>query len=97
MNLRRLLPVLVGLPLVAAACSGGPGSEEDLVNSLTRDDSFTQGEAECIAETIFGEYGENEEALNIISGASSFDEITGADGVEGFEEFFDNTVSGCTI
>ncbi len=95
MNARRLLPLLLGLPLLLAACGGGPGSEEDLVNALTRDDSFSQDEATCIARAIFLEYGADEDALSIISGATSFEEITGVDGVDGFEEYFDRTVSQC--
>lgn len=96
MNPRRLLPSLLGLTLLVAACSSGPGSREDLVAALTRDDTFTTAEASCIADAVFAEYGEDEEALSIISGAASYEEITGTDGVQGFEQFFDNAISACT-
>lgn len=96
MNARRLLPSLLGLALIASACSSGPGSEEDLVTALTRDDTFSTDEAECIASAVFDEYGADEDALSIISGAESYEAITGADGVDGFDAFFGNAVAACT-
>ena len=83
---------VLGLP----ACSGGPGDRDDLVLALTRDDTFSTAEATCIADAVFSEYGADEEALDLISGADSYDEITGTDGVAGFDEFFTNTVSACS-
>ncbi|MEL7157524.1 MAG: hypothetical protein AAFN30_13095 [Actinomycetota bacterium] len=96
MNLRRLLPSLIGLALVASACSSGPGSREDLVTALTRDDTFSSAEASCIADAVFAEYGDDEDALTIISRAGSYEEITGTDGVEGFDQFFSNAIAACT-
>jgi hypothetical protein len=82
--------------LALSACSGGPGSEEDLVTALTRNDTFSEAEAECIANAVFEEYGDNEDALGLISGASSYDDLTGSEGVEGFGEAFDRIVETCT-
>ena len=93
---KRLLFGVVFAALSLSAC-GGPGNEEDLVAALTRDDTFTVDQAQCIAELIFIEYGEDEEALGKISGVANYDELTGTDGVDGFDEFFSNTVKGCTL
>jgi hypothetical protein len=95
--------VAVGLLVMAlglSACSQdtGPGSESDLIDALTRDGTFEQDEAECIAETVFNEYGEDEDALQRITRTDDYDTLTGdgEDAVEGFGEFFDNTISFCT-
>ena len=90
-----LVALLVALP----ACSqdSGPGSEQDLVDALTRDDTFTQAEAECIANAVFTEYGTDEEALQRITRTDDYETLTG-DGegsVEGFGEVFDNAISAC--
>ena len=66
------------------------------MTSLTRDDTFTTAEAECIAGVVFDEYGENEEALAAISGAVDYAELASSDVAEGFDQFFRNTVAGCT-
>lgn len=87
---------LGALALGLVACTGGPGSEEDLVNALTRDRTFTRGEATCIAENVFAEYGDDEEALGKISGADDYEDLSGTEGVPGFAEFFENVVAGCT-
>jgi hypothetical protein len=94
----RSTKMLLGLAIGAlslSACSSGPGSEEDLVAALMRDDTFTQGEAECIAENVFLEYGEDEDALAKISGAASYEDLTGTEGVPGFDEAFSNILAGC--
>ena len=86
--------VVLGL----TACGDGPGSEEDLVNALTRDATFSQEEAECISARIFDEYGEDEEALGLISGTGDYEVLTG-DGegsVEGFDVFFSTAVAECS-
>jgi hypothetical protein len=96
----RSLLAVAGLALgtlALSACSSGPGSEEDLIAALTRDDSFTQAQAECIAERVFDQYGEDEEALGLISGAGSYEDLTGTEGVPGFDEFFTTTISVCTF
>lgn len=92
---KHLLLGLVATVLGLSACTGGPGDRDDLVSALTRDDSFSTAEAACIADAVFAEYGEDEDAIDKISGASSFDELTGTEGVAGFDEFFDNTISAC--
>jgi hypothetical protein len=66
------------------------------VLALTHNDTFTTAEAECIAAAVFDEYGEDEDAISLISGASSFDELTSAEGVPGFDDFFRRAVSACT-
>ena len=93
---KRLLIALAATVLGVAACTGGPGDREDLVSALTRDDTFSTPEAECIADAVFAEYGQDEDALGRISGASTFEELNGPDGVPGFAEFFDNTVAACS-
>ncbi|MEM7337771.1 MAG: hypothetical protein AAF467_03925 [Actinomycetota bacterium] len=95
MSMRRLLIPLVALSFVAAACTGGPGSRDDLVAALTRDETFTTEEAQCIANAVFDRYSDDEDVLGQISGAVSYEELTGTSGVEGFEEFFENTVTAC--
>jgi hypothetical protein len=79
-----------------SACTGGPGDEEDLVAALTRDDTFSDGEARCIANAVFEEYGDDEDALGRISGAASYEDLTSSDGVEGFAETFEQFVRTCT-
>jgi hypothetical protein len=86
------LTLIVGL----TACSDGPGNEEDLVKALIHNDTFTTAEAECISSAVFAEYGEDEEALSAISGATSYEELNSAEGVPGFDEFFRRAVSACT-
>lgn len=93
---KRLLLGLVATVLGVSACTGGPGDRDDLVAALTRDDTFAVAEAECIADAVFAEYGADEDALGRISGAVSYDELTGTEGVAGFDEFFSNTVSACS-
>ncbi len=81
---------------VLAGCTSGPGSEADFVEVLTRDDAFTETQAECLADAVFDEYGTDEDALGKISGATSYDFLLGEDGVEGFDEFLTAQVSDCT-
>jgi hypothetical protein len=89
---------LLGLTVMAAlpACGGGPGSEEDLVAALTRNEAFTEAQATCIAAAVFAEYGDDEEALGKISGTADFADLTGPEGVDGFEETFEQIVEVCT-
>lgn len=92
---KRLLLGLAATVLGLTACTGGPGDRDDLVAALTRDDTFTTAEATCIADAVFAEYGMDDDALGKISGVGSYEELTGTDGVEGFDDFFSNTVSAC--
>jgi len=95
---RRFLASALGavtLALSLSACTGGPGSEEDLVAALTRAETFSEDEAQCIAKAVFAEYGEDDDALKLISAAATFEELVGTEGVEGFKQTFDNALSGC--
>ncbi|MDH4278507.1 MAG: hypothetical protein OEW83_10545 [Acidimicrobiia bacterium] len=91
-----LSAVVVAFALLATGCTGGPGDRDDFVDVLTRDDNFAVNEAECIADAVFDRYGEDGNALQKISAAETYDYLTGEDGVEGFGEFFDATVTDCT-
>lgn len=94
----RAARALAGLSVVgvlAAACSSGPGSREDFIEVLTRDGSLTTEEATCISDAVFDEYEADEDALQKISGAPSFEYLRGEEGVPGFAEFFEETVEGC--
>lgn len=93
----RAVGVALALSLSLAACGGrGPGDQEDLVSALTREGGFDQAQAECIAAAVFDKYGADEDALKKISGTGDYAALTGDGGVEGFGEFFDNTVDACT-
>ena len=92
----RLAIAAVVLTFVLSACTDGPGDENDLVNALTNGDAFTTAEAECIAAAVFDEYGENEDAIGLISGTSNYEELSSTDGVPGFDDFFRLAVSACT-
>ncbi len=92
----RLAPILlVGAALLATACGGGPGSRDDFIDVLTRDDNLTTEEATCITDAVFDRYEDDEDALGAISAAPSFDFLDGEDGVPGFTEFYEETVAGC--
>ena len=91
-----LLASVFALALLVTGCTGGPGDQDDFVDVLTLNDNFTEAEATCIAEAVFDEYGEDGDALSIISGAESYEFLLGEDGVEGFDDFFTGTVSSCT-
>lgn len=96
LRFRRFAAVLIALPLPLAACGDGPGTEEDLVNALTREDTFTTDEARCIAGAVFDQYGADEQAIGRISAASDFATLSGENGVEGFAESYDRILSACT-
>lgn len=53
--------------LFLGACSTGPGDQADLEETLLLSDALTEEQASCFAEGIFGEYGENDEAIGLIS------------------------------
>ena len=91
-----LASLVLALALVATGCTGGPGDRDDFIEVLTRDDNFNETEATCIADAVFDEYEEDGDALGKISGAESYEYLTGEDGVEGFDEFFTEVVSDCT-
>lgn len=60
--------------VLLGACSSGPGDQNDLEQALLLSDGFTQEQAECFAEGLFDEYGDNDQALSLIS-SESFDEL----------------------
>ena len=95
----RRLPAAAGallaLGLLAASCSSGPGSKEDFVDVLSRDDLMTTEEATCIADQVFDRYGDDEEALDKLSAAPDFEYLSGAEGIDGFSEFYDQVVQSC--
>lgn len=93
---RRVAVGFVALALLLTGCTGGPGDREDFVDVLTRDDNFAANEANCIADAVFDRYGEDGDALQKISAAESYEWLTGPDGVAGFDEFFESTVTDCT-
>ena len=82
--------------MLAAACGGGTGTRADLISVLARDGAFTEGQATCVADEVFAEYGDNDDVLGTLSAAESFDVIESPeDGVPGFGEFFTAAVQGC--
>lgn len=87
---------LVGSILLLSGCTGGPGNREDFIEVLRLDDAFNQSEASCIADAVFDEYGDDNDALGKISGAESYEWLIGEDGVEGFDQFFPGVVADCT-
>lgn len=87
---------LVGSILLLAGCTGGPGNREDFIEVLRLDDAFNESEASCIADAVFDEYGDDNDALGKISGAESYEWLIGEDGVEGFDQFFPGVVADCT-
>lgn len=95
--LRRLVAAGAGLVavVVLAGCSTGPGTQEEFVEVLTREGAFGAGEADCIAQAVFDEYGDDDDALGKISAAPDFAYFDTAEGIPGFSEFFDRTVQGC--
>ena len=96
---RRRLRVLFGLlalALVAAGCSSGPGSQQELEEILTTGGSISESDASCIADSVFEEYSEDDDALSAISAAPDFEFLSSEEGVPGFAEFFDSAVRDCT-
>ncbi len=90
---RTLSAGLVALSLGLAACSAGPGTQADFVTALTRDNTFTQPQAQCIAKAVFDKYSNDKKTLTKISKAANYDDIN--TGVEGFSAFFDATIQDC--
>ncbi len=86
---------MAGLALVVSGCTGGPGTQAEFVEVLMLNDNFNEVQADCIAEAVFDEYGEDNDALQKISGAESYEYLLGEDGVDGFGPFFDDVVTGC--
>ena len=78
-----------------SACTNGPGDEQDLVDALVEDDAFEENVAECIAAAVFVEYGENDDAIEKISGSATFEQLDSTEGVPGFGEFFTKTIDDC--
>lgn len=91
---RRWLAPVLAVVVLGAACSTGPGTQEELTQILT-DTGMTEGQASCIADAVFAEYAADEEALSAISAAPDLDFLNGQEGVPGFSEFFDRTVADC--
>lgn len=87
---------VVAVAMLAAGCSTGPGSQEEFEQILLEGGSLSESEASCIAQGVFDEYEEDEEALGKISAAPDFAYLSTEEGVDGFEAFFDQTVAGCT-
>ncbi len=90
---RWLVPVLAVASL-GAACSAGPGTQEELTQILA-DTGMTEDQATCVSDAVFEEYGADEDALSAISAAPDLDFLDGEDGVPGFTEFFDRAVADC--
>ncbi len=86
---------VAAVALLAAGCSSGPGSQEDLVNVLVDTGNLSETEASCVADAIFDEYETDEDALGTISAAPDFEFLGTEEGVPGFPEFFDQTVQRC--
>ncbi len=94
---RRLGLVLLAGPLalLATACGGGPGSQEEFNAVLTRGGNLTDDEAQCISDQVFDRYGDDEDALGKLSAAPDIEFLEGAEGIPGFTEFFDSAVGSC--
>ena len=93
---RRRLPLIVAIvALIAAGCSSGPGSQEELVAVLMDSGSLAEPEATCIAESVFDEYEEDNDALSAISSAPDLAFLESDEGVDGFSEFFAEAVQRC--
>ncbi len=81
----KILPLVLIPALVLVSCSSGPGTEEDLVETLSRSETVSVEQAECIAAGVFAEYGDSEDALNRLTGqdyaeieaAAQADEVAG--------------------
>jgi hypothetical protein len=86
---------VAAVALVATACGGGPGSQEDFTAVLQRDGALTESEATCISDRVFERYGDDEDALGKLSAAPSMEFLDGPDGIAGFTDFFDSTVESC--
>lgn len=89
------LIAIVLFGLLAAACSSGPGSQEEFVEMLVRDGTISEDQATCIAGAVFDEYENQGDALGLISSAESFEFLEGENGVPGFSTFLEQTVQGC--
>ena len=93
----RSVTGLIGIVLAVSACGGGPGDVDDLADALSRGEAFSADEARCIAEGVFDRYGEDEEAISLISAANDFEALNSeTGGVGGFEDFFDDTADACS-
>jgi len=92
-----------------AACSSGPGSEADLAKALELSENIDSTEADCIAEKIFAECGNDQDALNKIS-SNTIEELNGETEeqkelaeknevdnkkLSGFSEFYDEALTAC--
>lgn len=95
---RRLLVgalAAVGM-LLLAGCTAGPGSKEDYIDVLQRDETFSETQATCIADRVFEKYGDDKAAIDLLSGAKSWEQLTGPEGIDGFEAFHTTVVTECT-
>jgi hypothetical protein len=91
-----LAGVLLAVALGAGACSNGPGDEQDLVSALTRDATFTEAQAQCIAGSVFDKYGADDAALKKLSHVGNYDDLVGTNGIPDFDAFFTDTINACT-
>lgn len=84
--------------LLLTSCSrDGPGNQQDLANALSQDDVFTTEQAECIAEKVFAEYGDDKDAVEKISAADDIADIeTGENKVDGFNTKYASFLKDCT-
>jgi hypothetical protein len=87
--------VVALVALLATACGGGPGTQEEFNEVLTRGDNLTEAEAECISTAVFDRYGDDEDALGKLSAAPDIEFLDGPEGITGFSEFFDEAVESC--
>ncbi len=96
-SLKTKLTAFAFSAVALTSCTGGgPGDEQDLSEALSRDDVFTVAEADCIAEKVFSEYGDNESALESISNADNISELeSGENAVDGFTENFAEFQQDC--
>jgi hypothetical protein len=90
-----LAGVALGLVTVASACGASPGTEEEFAELLMREGTISQSQAECIADAVFQEYGDDDAVLTRLS-FDDFETLTsGEDPIEGFEAFYDEAVQSC--
>lgn len=85
--------------VVLAACGQGAGTQEEFVDVLTRDGNLSNDEADCVADAVFAEYGEDDEALKKISLAQDYESLERPleeGGLPGFDSFLTETVTTCT-
>lgn len=81
--------------MLATACGGGPGTQEEFNEVLTRGGNLSQDEAECISGEVFDRYADDEDALGKLSAAPDMAFLESEEGIAGFSDFFDSAVESC--